>query len=48
MPRRLGLNYALHPDGKRVAAHVAPETPDVATTSDQLVFVTHFLDERRR
>jgi Tol biopolymer transport system component len=48
MPRRLGLNYALHPDGKRIAAHVAPETPAVATASDRLVLVTNFLDELRR
>ena len=48
MPRRLGLNYALHPDGTRVVAHVAPENSGVATTSDRLVFVTNFSDELRR
>jgi hypothetical protein len=48
MPRRLGLNYALHPDGRRVVAHVAPEKPAFATSSDRLVFVTNFFDELRR
>lgn len=48
VPRRLGLNYALHPGGTRVVAHVAPEAPEGATGSDELVFVTNFFDELRR
>lgn len=48
MPRRLGLNYAVHPDGKRIAAHVAPEAPAAATTSDRLVFITNFATDLRR
>lgn len=48
MPRRLGLYYALHPDGKRIVAHVAHVAPAAATTGDRLVFITNVAADLQR
>jgi hypothetical protein len=48
LPRRLARNFVLHPDGKRVAAHVAAERAEAPVGRDQLVFVTNLFDELRR
>ena len=48
MPRRFGLNYALHPDGARGLAQVAGQQSETGAAADRLVFVTNFSDELRR
>ncbi len=49
MPRRNNHNYALHPDGRRVAALVEGTQPERPSGADRLAFVSNpFLDELRR
>ena len=44
--RGSAATWDLATDGKRIAAHVAPEAPAAATTSDRLVFITNYGQER--
>jgi serine/threonine-protein kinase len=48
LPRFGQLNYALHPDGARIAALAAPDVPGPQERRDHVVLVQHFLDEVRR
>jgi Tol biopolymer transport system component len=47
MPRLVGQDFDLHPDGERVALALASET-ETAVKQDKIVFIFNFFDELRR
>jgi Tol biopolymer transport system component len=42
------MNYDVAPDGKRIAAIMAAETPEAQTTQSHVIFLMNFFDELRR
>ncbi|HKM91142.1 MAG TPA: hypothetical protein VJX29_11050 [Candidatus Acidoferrales bacterium] len=45
--RGAGINFAIHPDGKRVAVFKAPGT-ETQAQANRVTFIFNFFDELRR
>ena len=43
-----GTNYAVAPDGKRIAALMPAETPGQQQAQNHVIFLENFFDELRR
>ena len=43
-----GINYALAPDGKRIAARMLAEAPGQQQPQNHVIFLENFFDELRR